>query len=125
MILDPQSKPGPDDVTPEEERRRVAKDRDELERTQRKTIGVLALLALAVVAWIASPVAVGILLGTLMAFTMQPLYERQGFKIHGAHFADTLSARFLLLGFCGDGHGPLRPGRTPSSVSRCPFMQRI
>ncbi|HEX7666492.1 MAG TPA: AI-2E family transporter [Polyangiaceae bacterium] len=76
MILDPQSKPGPDDVTPEEERRRVAKDRDELERTQRKTIGVLALLALAVVAWIASPVAVGILLGTLMAFTMQPLYER-------------------------------------------------
>ncbi len=35
-----------------------------------------ALIALAVLVWVALPVAVGILLGMLMAFTLQSLYER-------------------------------------------------
>ncbi len=58
-------------------------DRRELETTERRSIGLLALLALAIAVWIAAPVGVGILLGTLMAFMLQPLYEKWKEKLGG------------------------------------------
>jgi predicted PurR-regulated permease PerM len=49
---------------------------DEEPAAERRALGVLALVAVAAMIWIAHPVGIGILLGTLNAFTMQPLYER-------------------------------------------------
>ena len=43
---------------------------------ERRALGWSALAALAVIVWIVLPVGVGIFLGTLMGFAMQPLYER-------------------------------------------------
>ncbi len=42
---------------------------------ERRALAVLAIVAVAVIAWISRPVGIGILLGTLNAFTMQPFYE--------------------------------------------------
>ncbi|MEO8799746.1 MAG: AI-2E family transporter [Polyangiaceae bacterium] len=106
MILDSNARPTVDDGTPEDDRRSLLKDREELERTQRKTIGVLALLALGVIVWIASPVAVGILLGTLIAFTMQPLYESWKKRMRPALAAlatVVISALGLVVAFGGLG----------------------
>jgi predicted PurR-regulated permease PerM len=45
-------------------------------RAERQALGVFAVIAIAAIAWIARPVGVGILMGTLIAFSIQPLYER-------------------------------------------------
>jgi predicted PurR-regulated permease PerM len=43
---------------------------------ERTALGVLAIAALAIVVWLASPVAIGVFLGTLVAFTMQSFHDR-------------------------------------------------
>jgi len=43
---------------------------------QSRALSWFAVGAVMVIAWIAMPVSVGLLLGTLMAFTLQPVYER-------------------------------------------------
>jgi predicted PurR-regulated permease PerM len=43
---------------------------------ERRALAVLAIVAVAAMVWITRPVGIGILLGALNAFTMQPLYER-------------------------------------------------
>jgi predicted PurR-regulated permease PerM len=43
---------------------------------QSRALSWFAIGAVLVIAWIAMPVSVGLLLGTLMAFTLQPVYER-------------------------------------------------
>jgi predicted PurR-regulated permease PerM len=43
---------------------------------ERRALGWSALAAVALIVWIVLPVGVGIFLGTLMGFAMQPLYER-------------------------------------------------
>jgi predicted PurR-regulated permease PerM len=43
---------------------------------QSRALSWFAFAAVVVIAWIAKPVSVGLLLGTLMAFTLQPVYER-------------------------------------------------
>ena len=45
------------------------------EGTARVALGVLALAAVAAILWVAGPVAVGILLGALAAFALEPLFE--------------------------------------------------
>jgi predicted PurR-regulated permease PerM len=50
--------------------------REENARNERRALGWLALVAAGLFCWIAAPVGVGILFGTLIAFTLQPLYER-------------------------------------------------
>jgi predicted PurR-regulated permease PerM len=45
-------------------------------QAERRALGVLAILALAAIVWVAQPVGNGILLGTLLAFSLQPFYER-------------------------------------------------
>ena len=49
---------------------------DDLERSEHRALTWLAVAAVAAIVWIAMPVSVGILLGTLIAFIVQPLYER-------------------------------------------------
>ena len=57
---------------------------EESPRTERRALGWFAVMAVLVVAWIAMPVSVGIFLGTLMAFTLQPLYERLKLRVRPA-----------------------------------------
>lgn len=45
-------------------------------RAERRALAVAAVAAIAAIVWIAMPVGVGILLGTLLGFSLQPLYER-------------------------------------------------
>ena len=42
---------------------------------ERRALGVLAVAAVAVMVWITHPVVIGIFLGALNAFTMEPFYE--------------------------------------------------
>jgi predicted PurR-regulated permease PerM len=44
--------------------------------TQRHALGWLVLGALAAIVWLAVPFATGLLLGTLIAFTLEPVYQR-------------------------------------------------
>jgi predicted PurR-regulated permease PerM len=46
------------------------------QRTRRLALGALLILSFLAAAWIASPLWVGLMLGMVMAFTMQPLYQR-------------------------------------------------
>lgn len=48
----------------------------EASRGERRALAWTALAAVAAIAWIVMPVGVGILLGALLAFAMQPLFER-------------------------------------------------
>lgn len=49
---------------------------DELVRRERQAMTMLAAAAVAVVTLLAAPLGLGILLSTLIAFSLQPLYER-------------------------------------------------
>jgi predicted PurR-regulated permease PerM len=48
----------------------------EAARNERRALGWAAIAAVATIAWIAMPVTVGILLGMLLAFSLQPVFER-------------------------------------------------
>ena len=43
---------------------------------ERPALGWLAIGAVLAIAWLASPVSIGILLGALLAFTLEPVYHR-------------------------------------------------
>lgn len=43
---------------------------------ERRSLGVFAVLAFTAIAWMAKPVGIGILLGALTAFALEPLYDR-------------------------------------------------
>jgi predicted PurR-regulated permease PerM len=45
-------------------------------RQERRALGWTAIAAAAAIVWIVMPIGVGILLGALLAFTLQPLFER-------------------------------------------------
>jgi predicted PurR-regulated permease PerM len=73
----PTDPPPPSAPPPSVERgdRRSTDARAEATRAERRALGWAALAAVGVIAWIMMPVGVGILLGTLLAFTLQPLFE--------------------------------------------------
>jgi predicted PurR-regulated permease PerM len=48
----------------------------EAARSERRALEWTAIAAVAAIVWIVMPIGVGILLGTLLAFTLQPLFER-------------------------------------------------
>ncbi|MFO0759768.1 MAG: AI-2E family transporter [Byssovorax sp.] len=96
--LGPHSRPLPDD--PEKRAARL----DSM-RAERRALGVLAMAAIAAIVWIAGPVAVGILLGTLLAFSLQTFYERlvlhngrPGLTALGFVLASTLGLLLVLGG---------------------------
>ncbi|MEP7121945.1 MAG: AI-2E family transporter [Byssovorax sp.] len=53
-------------------------------RAERKALGVFAIAAIAAIIWVIKPVGIGILLGMLIAFTLQPFYESL-VERHGRH----------------------------------------
>ncbi len=77
----------------------------EIEHTRRKSLQVLLLVAFVAVAWLVSPIWVGIALGTTMAFTVQPSYRRLSRRLQDRrHVAAALLT--LLAGiFCLVGGG--------------------
>jgi predicted PurR-regulated permease PerM len=48
----------------------------EIQRRQRTALGVLTTLTFIVVAWMAAPMLIGLVLGTVLGFTVQPMYVR-------------------------------------------------
>lgn len=54
----------------------AASDSGPASRAEQNALGVGALLATLAIIWVACPVGIGILLGTLSAFTLQPFYRR-------------------------------------------------
>lgn len=54
---------------------------------QLRALQVLAIIAVIALAWVAHPVGVGLLLGALVAFTLQPSYERLRGRNWGAAYA--------------------------------------
>jgi predicted PurR-regulated permease PerM len=58
----------------------------ETNHTQRVALGWAALLAIVVIFWVTLPIAIGILLGTFLAFMAEPIYERLTQRI-GARWA--------------------------------------
>jgi predicted PurR-regulated permease PerM len=77
----------------------------EIEHTRRRSLQVLLLVAFVAVAWLVSPIWVGIALGTTMAFTVQPSYRRLSRRLDDRrHVAAALLT--LLAGiFCLVGGG--------------------
>lgn len=66
---------------------------------QRRALAWAALAACAAMAWITAPLSVGILLGTLLAFTLQPLFERLEKPLgkEGAALTLTLGTAVMLV----------------------------
>jgi len=75
--------PDPSEPDAPVDRRRAAAALDSM-RAERKALGVFAVAAIAAIVWIVQPVGIGILLGMLIAFTLQPFYERMVDR-HGRH----------------------------------------
>jgi predicted PurR-regulated permease PerM len=69
---------------------------EELIRKQRSALGWCALASVALVWWIVRSVALGILLGTLAAFILQPLFERAKPRV-GARWAAVLTVLATML----------------------------
>lgn len=59
--------------------------RPEVRRGRRIALGVLTVLSFATVAWIASPLWVGLILGAMMAFSAQPLQSWIARRLGGRH----------------------------------------
>ena len=77
----------------------------QIERSRRISLAVLLLVAFFAVAWLVSPIWVGIALGTTMAFTVQPSYRRLARRLHDRKH---VAAALLTLGagiFCLVGGG--------------------
>lgn len=70
--------PPPDSELPRISNNPVA---PETRKGRRMALAILLMLSFLTVAWIASPLWVGIMLGTVMAFTAQPLYRKLAMKI--------------------------------------------
>lgn len=69
----------------------------------RQALGWAAILAFAAVVWIALPVAVGILFGSLLAFTAQPAFERLARRIgeRWSALATVIASSLLFAGSVG------------------------
>ncbi len=68
----------------------------EAARSERRALGWAALAAVAAIFWIIMPVGVGILLGTLLAFALQPAFERLKPRIGGRWAALTVVVATIL-----------------------------
>jgi predicted PurR-regulated permease PerM len=68
---------------------------------QRSSLGVFAIAAAAIIVWLASPVAIGVFLGTLVAFTMAPLYQMLVARAWRPWLAALASVSVATLGVLG------------------------
>ena len=68
---------------------------------QARALDILAVVALAALVWLASPVGVGLFLGALLGFTLQPIYERlrlRGWRPSAAALSCTIAATVAISG---------------------------
>lgn len=65
---------------------------------ERRALGVLAIAAVAAIVWITHPVGIGILLGTLNAFMMEPFYEWLRSRGQRSAVAATIAVGLSSLG---------------------------
>jgi predicted PurR-regulated permease PerM len=72
----------------------------EAARSERRALGWAALAAVAAIFWIVMPVGVGILLGTLLAFALQPVFERLKPRF-GARWAAVMVVVATILTLAG------------------------
>lgn len=79
MILPPNAPTAPD--TERERERR---------RSEHRALGFLALAALAVIAWVSRPIGVGMFIGALTAFILQPLYAWLCIKVRHPRIAQVI-----------------------------------
>ncbi len=89
-----------------EDKERAQETRDakvEAAHDERSALGWTALAATAAICWIVMPVGVGILLGTLLAFTVQPIFERlkPRLGVRGSALATVIGATVALAGLVG------------------------
>lgn len=71
-------------------------------KTERRSLGWLTIVAIAAILWLARPFVSALLLGTLLAFLLEPLYEllvRRGLRSFMASLTTVLvSAAFVVVG---------------------------
>jgi len=66
-----------------------------------RALSLFACAAVVLIAWVAMPVGIGILLGTLTAFTLQPTYERLIARTRRPRLAALLSVALATAGIAG------------------------
>ncbi len=71
---------------------------------ERRALGWTAMAAAAAIVWIVMPVGLGILLGTLLAFTLQPVFERL-LPRFGARWSALFTVVVSTLGLAGSTAG--------------------
>lgn len=69
--------------------------------SERSALGWLALIAVVAIVWLALPFATGILLGTLLAFTLEPLYARLVRRTRRPVAASAITVALSLLVLIG------------------------
>jgi predicted PurR-regulated permease PerM len=72
----------------------------EAARGERRALGWAAIAAVVTIVWIVTPVGVGVLLGTLLAFALQPVFERLEPRI-GARWAAFTVVMATILALAG------------------------
>lgn len=95
--------PETDDEAPRTSRAPAETAESSSERHERQALAWAALVAVAAIVWISLPVAVGILFGSLVAFTAQPLFVRLARRL-GARWAaltTVLASSLLFAGSIG------------------------
>ncbi len=70
-------------------------------RSQQRALGIFALVAILGIIWLAQPVWIGLLLGTLLAFSIEPFYQRLRRRWKRAEFAALLCSGLATLGVLG------------------------
>src|SRR5689334_9188149 len=70
-------------------------------QAETRALGVFAIVALAAMIWIIRPVGIGILLGTLSAFSLQSFYEHLKERTGRPTVAAALCVTVSTLGFIG------------------------
>jgi predicted PurR-regulated permease PerM len=68
---------------------------------QWRALSICAIAACVIVAWIAMPVGIGIFLGTLTAFALQPLYRRIRARTHRPNLAAGACTALAAVGIAG------------------------
>ncbi len=93
----------PKDLEDEERAHEAREAVVEAAHDERSALGWTALAAVAAITWIVMPVGVGILLGTLLAFTVQPIFERlkPRLGVRGSALATVLGTTMALAGLVG------------------------
>jgi predicted PurR-regulated permease PerM len=74
---------------------------DDMAMTERRALGWLAVAAVCAIVWLASPFATALLLGALLAFTLEPMYRRLARRTHRPVIAALVTVLASAVGIVG------------------------